>query len=137
MRLALALCAFLGTACVTVNVTRFADEREPEEDVLLPLVPGEADLTQCLEVLGAPVVVEELDDGAVLGWGWRRFQNMSVNVSVPISSDASASVQYGRGGDGIEGIVLFFDSDWGLVEVKRGHLQEILRSSRSRPKVIE
>ena len=134
--LLVAALAFLP-GCLTINMTRVASERAPEIETVATLVEGESDLTQCLAALGAPLEVQELEEGAVLGWGWRKARFFGVNVSFPLSRDFSGSVRYNRTGDDVQGLVLFFDDAWTLRRIRRGYLRDLLRSARSRPNLVE
>ena len=56
----------LSGGCLSGTYNRIDIQRAPTEAELEPLVPGESDLDACLDALGAPLVVRELRDGAVL-----------------------------------------------------------------------
>lgn len=101
------------------------------------LVAGESDLETCLRTLGAPLVVREDGEGAWLAWGWAERRGWSLTISVPVAESANASLRYGRRLDGLEGAVLFFDSDWTLVAKRRGFLAEILPPAQVRAQVVE
>lgn len=101
------------------------------------LVAGESDLETCLRTLGAPLVVREDGEGAWLAWGWAERHGWSLTISVPVAESANASLRYGRRLDGLEGAVLFFDSDWTLVAKRRGFLAEILPPAQVRAQVVE
>lgn len=129
---ALAACS---TGCVTATLERERVLREPVG--VYTLVEGEDDLEDCLELLGAPLFVRENGPGAWLAWGWAERGGWSVTGSVPISDTNNLSLRYGRGTQGLEGAVLFFDHDWTLVAKRRGYLTEIMPPAQVRAQIVE
>jgi len=101
------------------------------------LLPGEADLPLCLARLGAPLWVREHGDGAVLAWGWKNESRWGVTVSVPIGKRMSASASYRRSYEGMQGMVLRFDADWVLREVRRGSLGELWAPAQTRARALD
>lgn len=100
------------------------------------LRPGEANLTECLDALGAPLHVREHGDGAVLVWGWAREAGWGARVSVPVEG-RSASFSYESRSEGMEGLALFFDADWTLTAIRTGRLADVLPPSQRRARVVE
>ena len=120
--------------CVSVDWTRaHRDDRIAWREVRA-LEPGVADLTRCLERLGAPLLVFEEPGGAALAWGWLEAEARGISVSVPISESVSASLDLRELDEQLEGIVLFFDGDWVLRFARRGKLVETIRR---RPSMTE
>ncbi len=64
--------AALASGCVSGSYNRNRILSEPAEAAYEALVAGESDLGDCLEALGAPLIVQELDLGAVMAWGWTK-----------------------------------------------------------------
>jgi len=107
-------------------------------DAIASLAPGRSDLEDCLARLGAPLYVEEQEEGAVLGWGWYRDRATGLRVSVPITRWFSASVDYDLGDDAVRGLLLFFDGDWRLTALREGSLAELASlEARRRPNLVE
>ena len=136
MRAALALLAavLVGPGCVTATWTKLSRHREVQGDD--ELQPGRDDLAACLARLGAPLIVRENGDGAVMAWGWAKEQAWGVTVYVPLKS-AEVSFAYDRGLFGLTGVVLFFDHLWQLTAIERGSLAEILPPSQVRAQLVE
>ncbi len=124
----------LLSGCLTGTYTSWHTYQEPAS--FLRLRPGEADLDDCLEVLGAPLYVREQGDGAVLAWGWADERRFGVTFSIPLDS-GNASLTYQDTAAGLDGLVLVFDADWRLTAIRRGRLAEVLPSSQSRARLIE
>lgn len=125
--------AALGSACVTGNLETRDELEKPEG--FDALAPGDG-LGECLDVLGAPLIVWEQGDGMVLAWAWREERGWGLSASVPVN-DRSASFAYRRALEGRDALMLFFDAGWTLVEVKEGALREVLPSPQERAQLVE
>lgn len=127
--------ALVAASCVQVGWNRESALEPIEPEQVEALVPGEADLGDCLDALGAPVAVWEYQvDGLALAWAWRSLLNHNVSVSVPVTDQTSASYSYTRIGVDVPAWLLLFDGDWELVEVRRANLSELEgRFGRRRP----
>ena len=136
MRSVLAALVLLGLtgSCVSGGYTVRTRYQEPPAH--FGLRPGEADLTACLAVLGAPLVVREHNGGAVLAWGWSRHASWELSFTVPIDSE-SGSFRYRRGVDGLTGLVLIFDAGWTLRSIREGNLSDELPPAQRRAQVVE
>jgi len=132
---ALALLALpLLSGCLSGQRTTWRTHQAPAAH--LALEPGEADLTSCLDALGAPLVVREHGAGAMLAWGWSRESLWGLTLSVPIDA-TRASFTYQRATAGLEGLVLLFDEAWTLTSIREGRLAEVLPPPQRRAQVVE
>ena len=135
-RVALAALA-LGTAgCLSGSWSRVGIQSEPDAGVYDALVVGEADLTETLDALGAPLLVQELGRGAVMAWGWSKARNLGAALSIPVTDVFSASFSYNAITQDLYGIVCFYDPHWTLVEKRRGYLLDLLPAERKRPQLV-
>jgi len=126
-------CALLAAGCVTYTYRR--DMRfEPIDDAALDsLRPGEADISECLAKLGAPLYVWEYSkEGCALAYGFDKDRTWSLSVSVPVARGFSASGAYTDEARKLRGAVLLFDPTWRLQLVRRGMLADL--SAELRPK---
>jgi len=132
-----ALVAAFGASCVTVDLDRFR-RYEPVEDVAWAnLVPGEADLSDCLEALGAPLRVWEPRPGALaLAWVWVDRADWGLSVAVPTGEAVDASFSYRDVSASDEGLLLVFDETWRLESIERGQVSDVLEGARS-ARVVE
>lgn len=122
------------SGCITGTWTEWRTLAEPADLELLTV--GESDLTRCLEVLGAPLRVSELGDGAVLAWGWAQEGSWGLSASVPVG-DLDPSFSYQSSIRGLAGVVLFFDADWMLTRVRLGRLAEVLPPGQERAQAVD
>lgn len=130
---ALALVLFApGCLSATLQSTNRYREVSGEEE----LVVGEDGLERALDVLGAPLLVRENGDGAVLAWGWSRDRGWGVRARLPGNS-RNASFNYAQVQRGLRGLVLFFDPEWTLTAMRRGRLSDVLPPSQERAQLIE
>jgi hypothetical protein len=131
--------ALLVAGCVTYTYTR--DMRfAPIDDAALDcLRPGEADITECLAKLGAPLYVWEYShEGVALAYGFDKDRTWSLTVSVPVSHGFSASGSYSDQVRKLRGAVLLFDPAWRLQIVRRGMLADLSAELRhKRPAIVE
>ncbi len=130
--LALALCV---SSCLSARLAHNHEFEEPRADGRLR--PGSTGLEQCLAELGAPLLVREHLDGALLAWGWSDERAFGLNLSLPLDNFYSANLSYARSIDGLRGLVLFFDDAWRLKQMRRGYLAEILPDERTRPALVD
>lgn len=112
------LTALLLPACAGVNFVHIRAGTAPDVRGSRNLKPGEATLTDCLVLLGAPVAVEldERGDGRVLTWEWEDVHGWGFFVSVPLSDLVAASLDYDRMGRDPDRLRLIFDENWVLIE---------------------
>jgi hypothetical protein len=127
--------ALAAPACVRGSYTRIRTFQAPDDAALASLRPGASELGACLAALGAPLIVREDDDGAVLAWGWEQYTNWAATVSVPID-DQSLSFTYSDTDLRLHGVVGFFDDEWRLTQLREGQLRELLPERRARPQVV-
>lgn len=120
-------------SCVRGQWQSSQDQSPVPEAVLSALEPGTSDLGDCLERLGAPLLVWEVDPRSYgVAYGWNDGDTWSVNVSVPVTRGFSASVDYADTDLDLEGLVLFFDARDRLLRIDRGRLSDLVRR-RQRP----
>ncbi len=134
---AFVLAAALGAGCVTLSWERESRHTPVPDPVLAQLETGRSDLTDCLELLGAPLWVWEHveggEPGAALAWGWINQRDLGVRVSVPVSEQFSVSLDYDRIDLRMKGVVLFFDQDLTLRAWRKGLLRDLSREVRRPP----
>ena len=87
-------------------------------------------------MLGAPLVVRELQRGAVLAWGGRKDSGWNVTIDVPLGGN-DAAFSYSRDRGGLRGAVLFFDEAWTLTRLDSGWLRDILPGEIQRSQTLE
>jgi hypothetical protein len=115
------------SSCVSFNWSRHRMYRPLPKNAIVGLEPGSTKLDACIERLGAPLYVWEYKiEGAALAWGKGDAQSKRVAVSIPIKS-ASPTVSYGDIDANVRGVVLLFDKDLVLEQVKQGYLRAIAR----------
>lgn len=93
-----------------------------EEALVLQLEPGRS-LQECLDLLGAPVLVDA-DDGtpqfrAIYAWEQARGWNLAVSSN---SDSAPGSLTLGSKDSGVRGVILWFDETQTLTRIDQGHL---------------
>lgn len=130
-RAALAAALLLSCAGCVVYSRRQHDEPLPPEAVA-GLAPG-AGLADCLQRLGAPArVFPHRGDGAALLWAWSDHDGWSIDVSVPLQDQLSASFDVDLDDTESRGCMLWFDGDLRLERWRSGRLGDLLRQ-RARP----
>ncbi|MFT4648776.1 MAG: hypothetical protein ACI9X4_002008 [Glaciecola sp.] len=132
----LACLAFLP-ACISGEFDRVDIGHQPAQAQFYGLRVGESSMQQCIEALGAPIVVRESGVGADLVWGWERNSGFGVTTSVPIGQGGSANLSYAAGARGAHGWTLKFDKDWLLVSMREGRLKELLEMSSQPARLVE
>ena len=140
MRSLLLLLICLSTGCVQLRWDRVNRYTPIESAVLRSLEPGKSRLEDCLERLGAPVVVLETENGngAVLMYVWQTENNRGFGVSVPVADYGSADFDYDQLHTRGSGATLFFDAGWTLSEVREGPLLDLaLDLERRRPAFVD
>ena len=131
------LVACLVSSCLSATWNRSRTLEALATPALDSLEVGHADLGECLEALGAPTRVWEVDRGTALAWHWVDRNNWGLTLSVPTGEAASANLSYGDIANDAEGAVLFFDNSWRLVGLRRGQIADLLAEARRRPTFME
>ena len=128
---AVGLCLLLSS-CLRFGYDRSRFEPPVPEELLDRMVPGEADLGDCLRALGAPHIVQEhRSHGMTLAWGWIDEDGFSGAVSYNFNRLVpSASFSVDLAGRDVPGAVLFFDEELRLELIRRGSLRDILPRRR-------
>lgn len=140
MKLAfLLLVALAGTSCVSFDFARSTVNLPPRRGVVASMVPGTTKLDGALKALGAPIYVWEWkEDGLALAWGWSEDGARGVSVRVPLDHGGSAQASYDDLARHLRGVVLFFDAQETLVDVREGELNDFLADgARRRPSPVE
>lgn len=121
------------SSCVSFRWDRASVNSPISKATIARLEPGKSSLSECLDVLGAPVIVWERPRGAALAWGWSYAVTRGITLSVPLDRGGSLSASYDDVANKLRGVVLFFDEGWTLRDVRRGYLEELRRTGRARP----
>ncbi len=124
-------------ACVSGRFTRVDRGGEIVPIQLEGLAVNESSMQQCIDALGAPLVVREYLDGADLIWGWERNSGFSTTATIPLGNARSASMAYGESSAAAQGWTLRFDSDWKLVDKRHGSLNDLLTSKSPPPQLMQ
>ena len=110
-----------STSCASINFSNKRIDTPPEEAAVAQMVPGQTDLSRCLNLLGAPTSVEPAESGQrfVLTWNWLEQEDWGFSVSVPLG-DQSASFNWKDSESQPQFVRLFFDANWRLVDKAEG-----------------
>ncbi len=123
--------------CFSWSWTREEIELPIIEESLAQLEYG-ASLDECLEQLGAPLYLWEYrKTGIALAWGSLSRRDLGLSVSVPISDQASGSINYNHIDNDIQGVVLVFDEDYRLRWIRRGFLSDLAQETRGLAAVVD
>lgn len=131
--------ACFAAGCVNFEYQRKNIERVPDDSVLATFVPGQTVLADVLAGLGSPLDVWEGPDGApVLAYGGLKSAAWNVEVSVPVTRYASASLSYTDTRARTRGYMLLFGPDHRLEIVRYGLLADLRRTyARRRGSAID
>jgi len=103
-------------SCVTFSLSQHRLFQEPPPDRLERLEVG-GELAEALELLGAPALVAEDGEGAILTWSWDDGDAMGFNVQLPLGDSGSVSFNWLDTETLAHRLRLRYDSDWRLVQV--------------------
>jgi hypothetical protein len=131
--------ALLLSACISGEWWRENREAPTPESALDGLRPGHADLADCLSTLGAPLRVWEYrGNGMALAYGWYDQTAWGFTVTIPAQEYVEVSFEYDHGNLDVPAVLLLFDTDLRLLEIRRGILREIAGELiRRRPNLVE
>ena len=132
---ALAMLA-LTPACTSWSWSRQYVLRQPDTSALARLQVNSSDLEDCLAELGAPLIVEEVEQDVALYYAWIYQRDWGVSVSVPIGDD-SVSFSYTGDDRNLRAVQLMFDERLTLTELREGRLGDLRDEARSRPQMLE
>ncbi len=121
------------SACISFRFQRVTVNSPIADARLHELHAGSSTLGECLATLGAPVFAWERPEGFALAWGWTNDQSRGVTISVPLDQGQSASASYDDVARRLSGVVLFFDEELHLRDLRRGFLDELRKAERARP----
>ncbi len=130
--------AFATSGCLSFTWERQRAFFEPPADAVATITTGSSTLQDCIERLGAPLLVEEYGEGMALYWGWTRDRNRGISVSIPLSESYNASVSYADADLARNGLLVVLDRDL-VVELHRyGRLADLVDVvARRRPQLLE
>jgi hypothetical protein len=130
--------ALACSSCVRVSWSRVEVGRSLPEGLHAAFTPSGTDLAQCLERLGAPLYVWELSaEEYGLAYGWDYHRGWGLNLSIPLTQEFSASVDYEDLDQKLRGVVLIFDRHDRLLRKRTGFLADTLGGGgRRRPEVV-
>jgi hypothetical protein len=138
---ALATFATICASCVSFRYDRTTVNAPPKKGVVAGLATGKTSLADALQALGAPLYVWEYKgDGIALAWGWSEDKARGIKLSVPIDRGQSASASYDDLAKHLHGVVLLFDAELVLEQMRTGYLNELraeLDRRRPAPPPIE
>ncbi len=128
--------ALLGcTGCLSGEYDQFRTYQPPQAAAVEALVIGQTSVGDAVTGLGAPVFVIETGEGLALAYGWQNAKRWNVTLSAPIQ-DVDANFSFTSRDAQTPGLVLFFDANWQLIRMERGHLGSLL-ARQARPQVVE
>jgi hypothetical protein len=130
--------AIVATAagCVRFNYS-WLSLYEPVEQARIDelgteLAVGAVPLQQCLDELGAPVLVWETPRGLALAYGWKDEGSWTFHIGYVWQFVFRAQFDYTSASSDLEGLVLWFDDDLRLVTIERGRLSDLVPTERQR-----
>lgn len=130
----LAVLAATTTGCVRFSYS-WLSLYEPVEQARITelgqeLAAGDVRLQQCLDELGAPVLVWETPRGMALAYGWQDAGSWTLHVGYTWQFVLRAQFDYTSASSSLEGLVLWFDDDFRLVTLERGRLSDLVPERR-------
>lgn len=142
MKLCLALVlggisSVLFSSCVRVSWERAWTNTPVPEETSEALAPGVENLGSCLETLGAPLYVWEVNAYSyAIAYGWNDGHSWGVAVSVSTDQVTTTVGDFDSVNLDLHGIVLAFDRQDRLLWRRQGHLRDIAYGlERPRPLV--
>ena len=138
LRLTLLLGLTLGSsACISGTYGRNHRNQPLLEQAQAELPQSGLGLDQCLATLGAPSgVFEHQVHGLLLVYAWDHQRQWIANFSIPAGDSASASFNVSNLRRNQEGLVLWLDANWELVEWKHGYVRSLI-GDEPRPATLE
>lgn len=135
----LALCVLGLCSCVSARWSRELRDGELAAERIARLEVGRTELGESLALLGAPLYVWELPEGAfALAYAWGKARGLGATVRLPGARAVSPSYRYDQGDANLHCAVLLFDRDAVLEIVRTGYLREIAPELfRRRPADLE
>ena len=133
MRLLLLGILLVQTGCLSVQWTQVnIDEPVKQENFALIKV-GRDDLGRCLEILGAPTLIEDFegDNQFALLWTWLNRAGWGFSLSAGRFSPVG-SISYASAAENLRAVRLLFDSDLSLLAKQQGMLSGLSRGHASR-----
>jgi hypothetical protein len=129
----LLLLALTAASCVRVNYFRISHFEPVSPAALLELENSDAELQQCLDTLGAPLIVGEVPDGLAMGYGWQDRAHWGIDVGYTFERLFNIRFNYATVDDALRGVLLLFDDNLRLKTIRRGILGDLTRQLRRRP----
>jgi hypothetical protein len=126
------LCFWIAPACLSAELLSERNQHRLSDVSIDALQPGTS-LQTCIDSLGAPLSVAEFFDGMALSYGWFLSVTWGASISIPFSADVSGSLSYTDRNERLHGVMLLFDADWRLTEIRRGNLRDLQGTITSQP----
>ncbi len=121
------------TGCVRLHYFRISHFEPTPEPVLEQLENSHAELQECLDALGAPLIVGELPDGIAVAYGWEDRGQWGIDVSYAFERFLSIRFNYDSIAESLRGVLLMFGEDLRLKAIRRGLLGDLTKQLRRRP----
>ena len=131
--LSLLLVTLVAAGCVRLNYFRISHFEPTSDTVLRQLEDSDTELQQCLDALGAPLLVGELPDGIAVAYGWQDRAAWGLNVGYTFERILNVRFNYQDTEDSLRGVLLLFDDNLRLKAIRRGNLGDLTRHFRRRP----
>ena len=133
MRLLLLGFLLVHTGCVTVQWNQVNIDEPVRQEDFAQIEVGRDDLGRCLEILGAPTLIENFDgdEQFALLWAWLNRAGWGFSVSTGRFS-SFGSFRYSSATENLKAVRLLFDSDLSLLAKQQGMLSGLSRRHASR-----
>ena len=123
----------LLSSCLSVNWVRQHKDEPPPKAAIQGLRPQKADLDQCLQVLGAPLIVQRGPGKSTeLLWASTDQGGWGFSISLNVFRFANPSFSYQGTDDAADALRLRFNGDWRLIEKSEGSLASLRRAQSGR-----
>lgn len=135
--LSVCLLPLVMTGCIRLHYFRIS-HFEPTPDPVLERLQGRhAELQECLDALGAPLIVGELPDGVAVAYGWQDRGNWGLDIGYTFERILNIRFNYKQTDDSLRGVLLLFNNDLHLEAIRRGLLGDLTRQFKRRPANVE
>lgn len=109
-------------SCANASLNSSIDGRAVPLSGLQALHSGESNLTQCLQLLGAPAKVKASENGKqfILSYEWQKLSGWEAGLALPLGGNVDASLNFTTSDTSPEFVKLIFDERWLLIEIMQG-----------------